>query len=518
MPELTHSFSRATAALAAGLATMLAALALAASAQAATPGTFTTLASSPNPVNNVAVDPTTNIIYAQEYSGTGFYSYNPSTNTWTTLASAPISQGNNGGAAYLNGKIYTAYTNNSSQLGVYNIASGTWTTIANPLGIGTAVITAYNGLLYMADGTSFVSYDPATNTTHTLAAAPAFTTSDCSGDGYEKWGDLVPYQGKLYGTQGDGCNGFAVYDVASNTWSLLTFPPGDAILGAAIDPVTGTYYTYGPYGGSTFYAYDIAAGTWTTKTFPYSDLDDGGMAYVSTPGLQGIYATYGQGSTGFTRYNTVAPVDVSITKSASSKQVDKGKTFTYTLKVSNSSTTASPSTTVTDTLPSRVAFVSVTASQGTCSGTTTVTCDLGTVAAGGTATVTIKVKATRTGSATNTASVSTAYQNMSTSTSASATVKIVVPKLKLTVKPHSARAGQRTCFRFTATSGGKRVRGVAVRLSGHTAHTSGHGTARICLALKAGTYHAKATKSGYRAATAAIRIHAAPKTKPVFTG
>ncbi|HWD64526.1 MAG TPA: hypothetical protein VG405_05085, partial [Solirubrobacteraceae bacterium] len=88
--------------------TLMALLVLVASpaARAATPGTFTTLAPSPQPVNNVAVDPTTNLIYAQQYGtspGTGFYSYNPKTNTWTTRASAPLVEGNNGGAAYFDG-------------------------------------------------------------------------------------------------------------------------------------------------------------------------------------------------------------------------------------------------------------------------------------------------------------------------------------------------------------------------------------------------------------------------------
>ena len=55
----------------------------------------------------------------------------------------------------------------------------------------------------------------------------------------------------------------------------------------------------------SFYRYDIATGTWlSTLTFPYSDINDGGMAYVSAKGLQGIYATYGQNNKGFTRYVT----------------------------------------------------------------------------------------------------------------------------------------------------------------------------------------------------------------------
>ena len=113
-------------------------LAVAGTASAAAPavGSFQKRASSPHPVNNVAVDPTTNMIYAQQFEGKGFYRYNPRTNKWTTLAKAPINQGNNGGAAYVKGKIYTVYTNNDTQMGVYDIATGTWSTTTNPLASG----------------------------------------------------------------------------------------------------------------------------------------------------------------------------------------------------------------------------------------------------------------------------------------------------------------------------------------------------------------------------------------------
>ncbi len=77
------------------------------------------------------------------------------------------------------------------------------------------------------------------------------------------------------------------------------------VLGAAIDPVTGTFYAYGAYEGYSWYGYDIATGKWlSSPSFPHRNLNDGGMAYVSTKGRQGIYATYGQDSAGFTRYVT----------------------------------------------------------------------------------------------------------------------------------------------------------------------------------------------------------------------
>jgi hypothetical protein len=276
-------------------------LVLVATAGAAAPkaGTFQKRASSPTPVNNVTVDPATNMIYAQQFEGKGFYRYSPKTNKWTRLAKAPIAQGNNGGAAYLNGKIYTVYTENGNHMGVYDIATGKWSKITNPLGEGTGDITAAGGLLYLVEGGDFVSYDPATTTTTTLASPPF---------GFQPWGGLAPYKGVIYGQEGNGQipNNFGWYDIADGTWEEGMDPvPGGGVLGAAINPVAGVFYAYGSYKDDLFYRYNIAQERWLyTLQFPEHHLDDGGMAYVSARGLQGIYATYGQDSNGFTRYVT----------------------------------------------------------------------------------------------------------------------------------------------------------------------------------------------------------------------
>jgi hypothetical protein len=124
---------------------LLALLAVASGARAAVPGAFQTLASSPEPLTSVTVDPMTNTIYAQGNEDTTFYKYTPATDTWTVLANAPLTSGNNGGTAYPNGKIYTAYTGDDVDLGVYDIASNSWSTIPNPLGQGTGNITAVGG-------------------------------------------------------------------------------------------------------------------------------------------------------------------------------------------------------------------------------------------------------------------------------------------------------------------------------------------------------------------------------------
>jgi DNA-binding beta-propeller fold protein YncE len=110
----------------------------------------------------------------------------------------------------------------------------------------------------------------------------------------------------------------------------------------------------------------------------------------------------------------------------------------------------------------------------------------------------------------------TAYCNGTKAATTSHTVKLAATKsLKLRVSPNRAKAGQRTCYVFHATSSGHGVKGVSVRLAGRTTHSSSSGKAMLCLTLKKATYTARAHKSGYAAAAARIRVSAAA---PVFTG
>ncbi len=106
------------------------------------------------------------------------------------------------------------------------------------------------------------------------------------------------------------------------------------------------------------------------------------------------------------------PADLAITKTDSPDPVVAGGTLTYHLTLTNKGTPAMPSTTsgvtLTDVLPFSVTFLSATASVGSCTGTATVTCDLGIFPSGATATVDIAVQVSpqASGTFTNTATVS----------------------------------------------------------------------------------------------------------------
>jgi len=86
-----------------------------------------------------------------------------------------------------------------------------------------------------------------------------------------------------------------------------------------------------------------------------------------------------------------ASADLAITMTDSPDPVTVGNNLTYSIAVTNNGPDGATNVVVTDTLPSDLTFVSSTSDQGSCSGTGTVTCDLGSMVNGATATVTIVV-------------------------------------------------------------------------------------------------------------------------------
>ncbi len=87
--------------------------------------------------------------------------------------------------------------------------------------------------------------------------------------------------------------------------------------------------------------------------------------------------------------------DLSVTKVANAATVRAGDEVTYTITARNNGPSVANNVVVTDPLPAGVTLVSATSTKGTCSGTSTVTCDIGTlqaVAPDNTAVVTIKIR------------------------------------------------------------------------------------------------------------------------------
>jgi CSLREA domain-containing protein len=143
----------------------------------------------------------------------------------------------------------------------------------------------------------------------------------------------------------------------------------------------------------------------------------------------------------FTATPVSAGADLYIQKTDSPDPVTAGNDLTYTLTVFSKGPAAATNVQVTHALPDGVTFVSSTPSQGTCSGTTTVACNLGAIYNGGTATVKILVKAPNTpGSISNSASVSSPDDPVNGNNTASAGTQVNACPTTFTVKDNGDAA------------------------------------------------------------------------------
>ncbi|HEX6457912.1 MAG TPA: DUF11 domain-containing protein [Thermoleophilaceae bacterium] len=134
--------------------------------------------------------------------------------------------------------------------------------------------------------------------------------------------------------------------------------------------------------------------------------------------------------------------DLSVTKTAAA-QVQLGGNVTYTITVTSNGPSDALGVTLTDTVPAGTKFVSATSSQGSCTGTTAVSCSIGTLAVGASANVTVVVRPTKTGTVSNTATVAGSRQDQNAANnSATATTKVVD-----TIRPRVSVAGVRLCVR-----------------------------------------------------------------------
>ncbi len=120
--------------------------------------------------------------------------------------------------------------------------------------------------------------------------------------------------------------------------------------------------------------------------------------------------------------------DLSVTMLASPTPVFIFSTLTYQIQVKNYGLNSATTSTLTDTLPASLTFVSATTSQGTCTGGLNLTCNFGTIAVNGTVNVTITVTSPSAATAlTNTASVTTARVDPVTTNNSATAITVVQP-------------------------------------------------------------------------------------------
>src|SRR5437899_1471279 len=210
---------------------------------------------------------------------------------------------------------------------------------------------------------------------------------------------------------------------------------------AVLKPGEGPYYKIGATSQKNRWG-DYSS----TVVDPANDLDMWTIQeYAATPIGTGANNGDGRWGTWWGRVaaQSVQPADLGIAVTGSPDPVNVGNNLTYTITVTNNGPNTATEVSVSDALPSGMSFVSVTPSQGTCSGTSTVICNLGTINNSATATVTLVVTATPGGTVSTTVSVASCSSDPVTannSATASTTVNNRVPVLG-SISPSGATGG-----------------------------------------------------------------------------
>ena len=232
---------------------------------------------------------------------------------------------------------------------------------------------------------------------------------------------------------------------------------------------------------------------------------------------------------------TERPTDLAITKVDSSDPARAGSNLTYTITVTNNGPNPATGVSVNDPLPNGLRARSTSASQGSCSGTTTVTCSLGDLASGASATVTIVVRPSEAGTLSNTATVSGGQPdpNDANNTATQDTTVAAAPAARVDRRAPAVEVGgvrASGCLRaaFTARVAIRdrsRLRRVVVTLDGRVIMRTRKKSFRVSVpasSMRAGRHtlrvHAIDTHGNRRAVSRSFRRCAPPVIAPVFTG
>jgi N-acetylneuraminic acid mutarotase len=231
--------------------------------------------------------------------------YNPTTNSWRTMAPLTAARQSGDGAATIAGIIYVAGGKNASSMLIkslfaYNSSTNVWSTKANMPAVGGCGGSAAIGdKVYVFSGCTLSGgtqaaagllhrYNPATNTWATLRAAPAVHQFPAVGT----------IGGKLYVASGSNASGAVisrldVYDPGTNTWSTKAPMPSGRVApgGGAIG---GKFYVLGGRNGDgTFYRdvvqmYDPVSNSWTTKAPMIAERAEFGVGVISNALLYAV--------------------------------------------------------------------------------------------------------------------------------------------------------------------------------------------------------------------------------------
>lgn len=322
----------------------------------------------------------------------------------------------------------------------------------NPLGFATANRT---GLVSTCFGTKRISqtFEGGSLEYH-LTGARAESVFEVHGPIYAEWSQQGLAQCPL---------GLPISDVknappsgaSGNLGSVSDFEGGNIYL---MNGAADAFALSGPINAH----YSTLGGSASWLGFPTSDQYlSGNQPRVD---FEGGYITTTDG-TNYSAFPVGTPqgADLSIAIDALPNPVLLDENLTYSIVVSNGGPTDATGVTLTDVLPSNLTYVSATPSQGTCSGTTTVSCNLGSLTNGTSALIVLVGKPKTVGIVTNTATVralqydADALGAIPTGNNSATNATTVDPKIDLSITNNvtgTVDVGQNVTYTLVAKNNG----------------------------------------------------------------
>jgi uncharacterized repeat protein (TIGR01451 family) len=403
--------------------------------------------------------------------------------------------GNNGGAT-------SACTSETLVVNPNEPSVSTLLVPAGPVAIGTSVHDSATLTGATTDAGGTISYGLfSDNTCSTLVADLTPTVNTVTGGVVP---DSNPYTFNSAGTfyfqatySGDNNNGGGTSVCTSETLvvnpntptvSTLLVPAGPISTGttvhdsATLSSVTadaGGTVTYSVYSDSSCATKVADGGTVNVTAGSVPNSND---ITFNTPGTFYWQASYSGDANNTAAVSpctseklVVAPlIDLAVTKVGSPSPITVGQgNITWTMVVTNNGPDTATGVTISDPLPTGNTFVSVSTNQGSCTGGAIISCNLGTIAAGGTVTITLVTTPTVEGTVTNTVTVvgnETETNTANNTASASVVVNGFTPPVFCVavskVTPEQLFVGRKTGLTIHLTQNKKAVKGVHVLIKG----------------------------------------------------
>lgn len=246
----------------------------------------------------------------------------PRQNWTTTPTAASLGSDMTSDGSYL----YMMIGNRNSDFWRFNPDVNTWLKLADtPSGMYyNGAMTYYAGYIYMINGddgqiatdatNKFWRYDVANNTWQEMASAPApFGATGLSYGG----SDLESgNNGFIYAVQGNGANGFWIYNIAGNAWTVGP-PTPDPISSSSTHALTyssqtftqnsithctaGCLFANPGASAQNWWHFDISLNQWYSSTNTPAGHTTGN-SYASDPSTGAIYTIRGNSAVAFDRY------------------------------------------------------------------------------------------------------------------------------------------------------------------------------------------------------------------------